>query len=317
MEWEFRPDFSLEFDAIYRRLFSGVGGIGGPTVTWEMPIMAKYRTRIGSLRPHIEGGLALRTTGNLNTEPSHTGVTAGAGIDWQWKGLRMGPTVRYTRWAADQDRVKQDQVELLFAVSHSAVSDRHPLGGRVGLGAVGGYNLLVPSEDQLLVGTGPSAFRVQTAFRRSFIVGPRISFRFNERWSGSVEANYRQIRIRTRTSFRGTLPDGTTQQREFTNSAKAAVLWQFPALVRRNFGTGNWRPFLEAGPTFRLPQEYDYWLPNFGASAGVGVEFRWKGLRFDPSLRYSRWGSAEDRLGRTAPDPIRRNQLDLMFGFRF
>lgn len=52
-----------------------------PVVTWEFPVLAKYRFSEGRFRPFIEAGPEFRTTGNLNFSPSRYGGTAGFGIE--------------------------------------------------------------------------------------------------------------------------------------------------------------------------------------------------------------------------------------------
>ena len=125
---EVRLPFRLgvEFDALYRPLhltdFSNAffvvhGQIIGPpgftsqgTITsWEFPLLAKYRLPGRRLRPFLEAGPSFRHVGSSsallmsNVSLSDRGFSAGGGAEVQiWK-LRIGPEVRYTRWAADRD----------------------------------------------------------------------------------------------------------------------------------------------------------------------------------------------------------------------
>lgn len=232
---EFNDRFSLGTNAIYRRLhLQGVG----PTVTWEFPVLAKYRLPRGGVRPFIEIGPSFRTTGNLNTNPSHVGVAAGAGVDWEWRGFRLSPTIRYTRWARDPARTvrsKQDQVEALFAVSHAAASDRRPLGGRVSAGIAGGLMLVRPLRSATLHSIGIPMGAVYDSFReyrRMWIAGPRVEFAATERLGVIAEASYRQIRYRETTSFDLVDPQGVRRLGTISLEGKAAVLWQFPLLLR-------------------------------------------------------------------------------------
>jgi hypothetical protein len=57
----------------------------------EVPLLVKYRVPTGTtkLRPFLDGGASLRTSGNRNTLPSHRGVTAGAGVDFQVGGFAI------------------------------------------------------------------------------------------------------------------------------------------------------------------------------------------------------------------------------------
>ena len=99
-----------------------------PVVTWEFPVMVKYRFSLPILKPFVEGGPTFRTAGNLNgTLPSNHGFTAGVGVEAHaWK-LKIAPQVRYLRWARDPyARVPlfgtspftvRDQAEFLVSVS--------------------------------------------------------------------------------------------------------------------------------------------------------------------------------------------------------
>ena len=96
-----------------------VGFAPATVVTWQFPVLAKYRFALGWARPFLEGGPSFRATGNLNlSNPSHSGVSGGAGMEVQWRRLSFAPSVRYTRWSEDpwsaNVRTRADQVELLL-----------------------------------------------------------------------------------------------------------------------------------------------------------------------------------------------------------
>ena len=90
-------------------------------LTWEFPILAKYKVPIRKTSALFELGPALRTSGNLNgANPSHFGVTGGVGMEWRQSGLAFSPTVRFTRWRTDAASgdmtTHRNQVELVFGV---------------------------------------------------------------------------------------------------------------------------------------------------------------------------------------------------------
>jgi hypothetical protein len=101
------------FDALYRPLnFTNATLLGDGTVrsvspatvvTWEFPILMKYRFRERGWRPLVEAGPSLRTSGNRNnTSPSSRGAVLGVGLEGRFRALRVTPGFRYTRWAADR-----------------------------------------------------------------------------------------------------------------------------------------------------------------------------------------------------------------------
>ncbi len=109
LEYHLPRGFSVEADALFRELHLTETATDylthTPVVTWEFPVLAKYRFHGPKVTPFVEAGPAFRTTGNLNdTNPSHAGVAAGAGVETHWRGLNIAPTVRYTRWARDKFR---------------------------------------------------------------------------------------------------------------------------------------------------------------------------------------------------------------------
>lgn len=114
--------FDIEVDGLYRPLHGSDQGVRFATLTWEFPVLAKYRLRATGAQPFVEAGPSFRAIGNLNLpELSHVGFTAGGGIEWKWRRLRIGPLVRYTRWQDSKEdsrniRAAANQTEVLFAV---------------------------------------------------------------------------------------------------------------------------------------------------------------------------------------------------------
>jgi hypothetical protein len=128
-------NLSIEADGMYRPL----NGKSDPTygqehfsvLTWQIPVMAKYRWTRPVRTPFIEAGPSFRLAGNLNGyNPSHYGITAGAGVEMRTHGIRLSPALRYTRWAADASpywyppayhydypRTNPNSMELVFGFS--------------------------------------------------------------------------------------------------------------------------------------------------------------------------------------------------------
>lgn len=133
LEVRFVGGLSLVADALYKPLhyeqsatFHADGSIGfapATVVTWQFPLLAKYRFASGRVQPFLEGGPAFRTAGNLNTtNPSNRGVSAGLGFEGGWRAISLAPSIRYTRWARDRFpwsedvQTRSDQVEFQFRV---------------------------------------------------------------------------------------------------------------------------------------------------------------------------------------------------------
>lgn len=321
--WQFNDRFAVEGSAIYRRLRIE---LFGPTVTWQFPIMAKYRFANSPVAPFLEAGPTFRTTGNRNTEPSHTGMSAGAGLDLQWGVVRISPTLRYTRWARDRETMrgnppsKQDQVEVLVYLSSAPTTNYRPLGKRYSVGFIAGGMLNSPAQPvDNVFGTeqGDLPFSISTT-SRPYIVGPHFEILLSERWGLTAAATYRPMRVNQ--TFEGSIPgpggnplEAPRRQERFT----MAAIWQFPVLAKFRFSGDRARPFFEAGPSFRLPQDFNGNLSRFGFTTGMGVDVRIKGVHLEPGLRFSHFGPARTSDGRVLPNITSRNQLDAVCVFRF
>jgi hypothetical protein len=316
VEWRFSPHWSVEIDGLYRKLhfteaFVEPNGLlnsvsPSPVITWEFPILAKYRLNLPRLKPFAEVGPLFRTAGNLNgTNPSHTGITAGLGVELHTAGLTFAPAVRYSHWAADSvspfinAHSKEDQLEMLVGVSRSSSVDMHPLGRHVSMGAVLGTSLneRTPIQSFNYTSTnGPTVSSVSTP-DRSFSAGPILEFLLPRSFSVEAEAIYVPLRSTTVTTING------AQSRGFVGGI---ATWEFPLLAKYTFGTRTVAPFAEAGPSFRLPTSG---LSTRGITAGVGAQVHLRVLKIQPAVRYTRW--AQNAFG----EPIARtDQIEFVVG---
>lgn len=325
------PQLSIGTEALYRPLHYGQssgffqdGVVPGsiPVVTFEFPVLAKYKFSLGRVRPFLEGGPSFRTAGNLNSaSPSHFGVNAGVGLETQWRRLRIAPKVRYTRWAEDGPaadvRTRSDQLEFLVGFSYAAASYAHPLGRRISLGVVIGPDVSGGSESTSFTGIYPywsTPITIET-FRGPgrLVIGPLVELSVSRRFS--IEAN-----ALSRSRHYNTVVTGGPRQVS-KNSSSWAEPWEFPVLAKCRFSTGSIRPFLALGPSFRLPKEMGgAWLSNYGATVGAGVEFPLKrlGLKIAPTVRYTRWGPDRPRYeGGLAESGEPRNRVHVMIGVSF
>jgi opacity protein-like surface antigen len=123
--------FSIEVDALYKRLgfdYNQFGGPGSPTVTnttansWEFPVLGKWAILPGPVRPfidfganfrHISGVDQIRSTAaavNVTVDSpefhkqNDVGAAFGGGIEFKVGWLRLTPEFRYTRWGSENFR---------------------------------------------------------------------------------------------------------------------------------------------------------------------------------------------------------------------
>ncbi|MGO9257055.1 MAG: hypothetical protein ACLQU1_12235 [Bryobacteraceae bacterium] len=326
-ELRFGSGFSVEVDAMYRELHATIasvepnGSLYGvspfPVVAFEFPVLAKYRFGAGRLKPLVEAGPSFRATGNLNFFPSHYGVSAGFGVETQWRGLKIAPVVRYTRWAQDMlpfRPVSQlNQVELLVGVSRAAESHWSPLGRRMSLGVIAGWELandISPYTGTTTVtipGSG-NTFTQANATEyvtgvKSPMAGPVMEIHLPRHLSVELDGFYRPLREHYKT----VLDNGTVYS---SVTYTEAATWQFPVLAKYRFRLGKVNPSAEAGPSFRLPVVS---LPADGVTGGAGVEMHWHALHIAPAFRFTRWGARNS----LASSEFARSEATILVGFAF
>ena len=275
-----------------------------------------YRFHRRGVQPFVEGGASFRTAGNLNgTNPSHYGATAGMGIEMHIGILNISPVLRYTRWAADSVRQAQpgsnpDQVELLVEVSHGSEIKGHPWGNRFSLGIIGGETLrgdLASTSGSIIVGvpSGSAGSTLQngTATYSGLhdpLIGPMVELAVTKQLSLEVNALYHPLRYHSETTLNGTSIGSTT----FND----AITWDFPVLAKYKLPLGLLKPFLEGGPSFRLPQNMNG-LSTVGVATGAGVEGHVSGLKLAPTIRYVHWAGDSTRAI--------RNQIEILMSISF
>jgi hypothetical protein len=328
LEYPLAGNLSVEGDALYRELHLTVAFVEpsrllnsvspSPVVTWELPLMAKYRLHWSKADPFVEGGVAFRPTTNLNANPSHYGVVAGVGVAKRWGQFEITPMVRYTRWVHDRPlenlaESESDQVELLIGVSSHPRSPWHPLSPRIALGLIGGTTLFhdVPTSSNGFVVSFPAATGGNTNQLESAttyvsgsdasLIGPALEVALLKHVFVETDAVYHPIEC----SRRGVLSNGEVVD---SYSGAEGRTFEFPVLGKYKFGAGRATPFLEAGPSFRLLTEKSSIL---GISTGAGLQVRLRGLKIAPALRFTHWGPQ----GYHSPSTdVIVNQVELLTG---
>ena len=97
-------------------------------------------------------------------------------------------------------------------------------------------------------------------------------------------------------------------------SAATVVSWQFPALAKYRFSFHPLKPFIEAGPSFRVAGNLNDAAPSaYGGTAGLGLEAQIGKLRIGPVVRYTYWAADADFAGSRS----KRNQAELLVGLSF
>lgn len=325
LEYRLPRGFSIEGDGFFRELhltdtfFTHASHT--PVVTWEFPVLAKYRFQTRKFGPFVESGLELRTAGNLNnTNPSHIGFAAGAGLEHKWRRFQFAPAIRYIRWARDDDspdpETKPDQLELLLGIGGRLQMLGQTRARRFSLGAIAGMTLTHDQPDATAsVVTGnpfppspgvPPATETGIQYDSGavgFLAGPAVEIELIQRLSVESDAVYHPIRYASRV----VLDNGTS----LSSSGTVVSTWEFPVVAKVKLESGRFRPFAEAGPSFRLPVEH---ISAAGFTAGGGIEIRWRMLKIAPTIRYTRWKDALFPYW-TIDERLRSNQVEFLTTF--
>jgi hypothetical protein len=106
LEVPFLKHFSLEVDGLHhsievsRRTVLSNGEVadsfsGAEALTWEFPVLGKYRFGAGRVTPFVEAGPSFRL---LTENSSVFGIGGGAGLEVRWRSLKIAPALRFTHW---------------------------------------------------------------------------------------------------------------------------------------------------------------------------------------------------------------------------
>lgn len=148
-------NLAIEFDALYESLrFDYSAGRSGLALensttraaSWQFPLLLKYRFGSARVRPYVAGGVAayyigdIRQTGEIITSLpedvrttlsrvgnsfANGGGVVGGGLEVRLGPLRIGPEIRFTRWAVEKSvgtsvvslRLNQSQTHFLVSAS--------------------------------------------------------------------------------------------------------------------------------------------------------------------------------------------------------
>ncbi len=279
---------------------------------WEFPILLKYTAPVslfgGRLRPFVTAGPSFRTQEDVAaTEPSQVGISAGGGAVLRLGHFRISSGVRYTRWAREdvypRYATKPDQLEFLSGLAFETDSTRRPLAGRrVEFGAIAGV--------ATTKGFKPYGDGSTTDERIGYLVGVTTQMPVKGGLAVEVDVIYKPIRAQGESASRRT--------------SFSVLTWQFPVLAKYTWAQPTWKPFVAAGPSFRLSGNLNGYNPShYGITAGGGVERRWGlGPRISTGARYTRWAGDAPPFSqgvsrwfdysRTNP-----NSVELVFGISF
>ena len=176
-------------------------------------------------------------------------------------------------------------------------------------GVIGGASLTPDFKNSFFPIPPPGPPIVLTNYSSSerYIVGGLLELQLPKNWSIEVDGLYHPLRFNSA----AILPNGTLN----SVSPSPVITWEFPALAKYRFRWRSWRPFLEAGPSFRAAGNLNGSNPShYGVAGGAGVEAHLGRYRIAPEVRYIRW--AKDRFSFSDFNPsTRSDQVELLASF--
>jgi hypothetical protein len=158
--------------------------------------------------------------------------------------------------------------------------------------------------------------------RKNYVVGPTFEVRIPWGLGFHVDALYRKMTIT------GTASDGSSATDSFG-------FWQFPVMVKKRFGAGPFRPYVNAGPSFSKLTGVSSLggcaisvgsngclgtvlkSSGTGFAVGGGLDLRIPVIRVAPEIRYTRLGAGYFQGEPNATLESQRNQLEFLVGITF
>jgi hypothetical protein len=116
-----------------------------------------------------------------------------------------------------------------------------------------------------------------------YIVGPMVELHLPFGLSVEADALYRPLNLTTETQI---VPQSTV------STSKNVSSWEFPILGKVRVPVLPLvKPYVDAGPSFRVAGSDLSFVSNKGFTAGLGLELKISKLRIAPEVRYTRWGA--------------------------
>jgi hypothetical protein len=180
---------------------------------------------------------------------------------------------------------------------------------RLSLGFVGGTNLTHDFSTAYQNPPGAPATSVLFSDSHSLILGPTMEVELTKALSAEVDALHRNLHLES-----GFITPGG--QRVTDGDPGQIGTWEFSFLLKYRIPVSKVRPFVEAGPAFRVRKNPNSTKPSAdGFAAGIGAEFRLGHVRLAPQIRYTRWAGEPpfpQAVANTKPD-----QIELLTGISY
>jgi hypothetical protein len=144
-----------------------------------------------------------------------------------------------------------------------------------------------------------------------YIIGPMLELHLPFGLSVEADGLYRPLNLTTETQI---VPQTTVFR-----TSQNVTSWEFPILGKFRFPVVPIvRPYVDAGPSFRVTGSDLSFVSSKGLAAGLGLELKILRLRIAPEVRYTRWGSdTKPTVGNVVSVASDTNQGEFLVGISF
>jgi len=144
-----------------------------------------------------------------------------------------------------------------------------------------------------------------------YIIGPMVELHLPFGLSIEADGLYRPLNLTTESQ-------AAPQPTVFRTSNNVSS-WEFPILGKVRVPVLPLvKPYVDAGPSFRVTGSDLSFLSSKGLTAGLGLELKISKLRIAPEVRYTRWGSdTKATVGNVISVASNTNQGEFLVGISF
>ena len=144
-----------------------------------------------------------------------------------------------------------------------------------------------------------------------YIIGPMVELHLPFGLSIEADGLYRPLNLTTETQI--------APQTTVLRTSKNVSSWEFPILGKVRVPVLPLvKPYIGAGPSFRVAGSDLSFLSSKGLAVALGLELKISKLRIAPEVRYTRWGSDNKlTVGNVVSVASKTNQGEFLVGISF
>jgi hypothetical protein len=144
-----------------------------------------------------------------------------------------------------------------------------------------------------------------------YIIGPMVELHLPLGFSIEADGLYRPLNVTTESQ----VAPQTTVFRTSNNVSS----WEFPIMAKFRVPVLPLvKPYVGAGPSFRVAGSDLSFVSSKGLAVGLGLELKISKLRIAPEIRYTRWGSDNKAtVGTLVSIASKTNQGEFLVGISF